>query len=133
MTYLRGYPKNLPKIIVSHGLGSLYAFHIMSQRPGFFKANISIAPWFDLKSRPNPFSFGLMRSKMLISSKYASQQIFWPDDSYLTADFKASLLEEDKKYVYDRMTKQSFVNVLNLIDDLKIGGLDSVYSHVTDS
>ena len=56
----------------------------------------------------------------------------WADDSYLTPDFKASLLEEDKKYIYDRMTKESYLKIVDLIDELSVTGLDSTYMQVTN-
>ena len=66
---LRGYPKSLPKFIVSHGLGSLFAAHMCSQRPGFFVGSISIAPWFSLDFKPNIFSLNMMKAKLLIPTK----------------------------------------------------------------
>ena len=53
--HLRGYPPTIPKILVSHGLGSLYAAHMCSQRPGYFTASISLAPWFGLRKKPSSF------------------------------------------------------------------------------
>jgi pimeloyl-ACP methyl ester carboxylesterase len=45
VAFLRGYPKTVPKILVSHGLGSLFAMHLVAQRPGFFNGSIIVSPW----------------------------------------------------------------------------------------
>lgn len=54
---LEGYPASIPKVLISHGLGSLYAAHLCAQRPGFFKASISISPWLRLSNKIKPGSF----------------------------------------------------------------------------
>ena len=61
--HLRGYPQTIPKVLVSHGLGSLYAAHMCSQRPGFFTASINIAPWFGLRNKPNSIMQHMMLAR----------------------------------------------------------------------
>jgi len=52
VSFLRGYPNAVPKILVSHGLGGLFASHLCAHRPGFFKASILIDPWFGMTGAP---------------------------------------------------------------------------------
>ena len=83
MSILRGYPPQLPRIIVSHGLGSLFAAHLSAQRPGFFKASVNIAPWLGLSSPPSGMSLKLMKAKdhpMMPSRTYKSQSYIWRDE-----------------------------------------------------
>jgi pimeloyl-ACP methyl ester carboxylesterase len=53
VAFLRGYPKTVPKILVSHGLGSLFAMHLVAQRPGFFAGSILVSPWLAQKNPPS--------------------------------------------------------------------------------
>ena len=121
VAHLCGYPSSIPKILVSHGLGSLYAAHLQAQRPGFFKSSISIAPWLGLKSKPSLLSQSLMRAKLYMprtSRGYNSQDYQWRDQ-YLTDDFKNALEGKDLLYLYDRMSNQSMLNLLELFDILE--------------
>ena len=78
--YFRGYPAALPKILVSHGLGSLFAAHLCAQRPGFFKASISVSPWLSMADKPNQFSMGINRAKCLTSIGF---EPYWNENEYL--------------------------------------------------
>ena len=89
---LRGYPSSIPKILVSHGLGSLYAAHLCAMKPNFFSASISIAPWFGLKERPSAFAIKMMQAKVYMprARSYNSQDYQWKD-KYLTEEFKDAI------------------------------------------
>ena len=116
---LRGYPASIPKILVSHGLGSLYAAHLCALRPRYFSASISIAPWLGLRQRPSAFSLQMMQAKLYMprARSYNSQDYQWRDQ-YLTEEFKDAMAEKDKLYLYDRMTSQSLVRLIEMLDFL---------------
>ena len=81
-SFLRGYPQALPKILVSHGLGSLYAALLCSQRPGFFKASVSISPWLGMANTPSQFQLALLRAKALTSK---ASSLYQPIGPYLAS------------------------------------------------
>lgn len=117
---LRGYPASIPKVLVSHGLGSLYAAHLCAQKPRYFAASVSIAPWLGLQSRPSDLTLTMMKAKLFMprARSYNSQDLVWRD-KYLTEEFKNSIAIEDKLFLYDRLTKQSQVNLIQLLDLLQ--------------
>lgn len=110
-TMLRGYPQAIPKILVSHGLGSLYAAHMCAQRPGFFKASISISPWFAMGQKPNMFSKAVLTAKTFTSQGY---EAYWPQGKYLPKDFISHIPKKDRLYLDDTMTSNSYLAIMEM-------------------
>ena len=59
----------------------------------------------------------MMQAKLYMprARSYNSQDYQWRDQ-YLTEEFKDSMAEKDKLYLYDRMTNQSLVRLIELLD-----------------
>ncbi|CDW80396.1 UNKNOWN [Stylonychia lemnae] len=45
-TYLRGFPKNLPKFLIGHSHGALIATRLIEQMPDFFQGAALISPFY---------------------------------------------------------------------------------------
>ena len=63
-------------------------------------------------------------------NSYNSQDYYWRDQ-YLTNDFKQALPDEDKLYLYDRLTSQSMLNLCDLYEVLETPE-DKVQVSITD-
>jgi pimeloyl-ACP methyl ester carboxylesterase len=115
VTFLRGYPQGVPKILVSHGLGSLFAAHLCAQRPGFFKASISISPWLCTAEKPNFFSLGMMKAKRFTTKGFERH---WPSGKYLPEKLIEQISPKDRLWLDDSLTVNSYLNLLELMDQL---------------
>ena len=115
-SFLRGYPQALPKILVSHGLGSLYAAILCSQRPGFFKASVSISPWLGMANTPSQFQLALLRAKALTSK---ASSLYQPIGPYLASQLVDQIPNSDKVYLHDRMTLATYLRLLDIMQEIQ--------------
>ena len=83
---MRGYHQNIPKFLVGHSLGALYAARLCQSRSDFFRGCILINPMFEMQMKLSAWKLATLKAKQFVQFK--ERQRFPEMDNIMPDEFK---------------------------------------------
>ena len=105
----RSHHHNIPKFLVSHSVGSLYALNLCIKRPDFFRGCISINPLLEFKNKPGMIAEASLKAQAMLQIK--ERQTYSKMDNFLPEEIRR--LREDKLdfFIETKMSIESYLQI----------------------